>query len=179
MSCPLDKTRPLCYNASHSTLTTPYAPPPPSSPAPPLPSSPGECLNWRKKCTRFKHCPTGLLSHLKPHRKAAHTHPLGPRNRHQQHHAQPPEAARFHAVALARPRWVAIDASCLDLGSSSPLNRLVDSHYHRSLGHRGVHKEHQQNTTDLQTQSFLRPTWTFALCSQVPVTLLPLRIMKP
>src|SRR3954452_5856099 len=75
-------------------------------------------------------------------------HAPGPRDRGEQHHAQPAQAAGFDKVAMAGPHRIPIDPARLDLGPPAPLDRVIKADHTRSLRHEGSNEEHQKPVRD-------------------------------
>src|SRR5689334_14107021 len=69
----------------------------------------------------------------------------GPRDRSEQHHAQPAQAAGFDEMAMAGPNRIAVDPARLDLGPPARLDRVIKADHNRSLRHEGSNEEQQKS----------------------------------
>jgi len=77
---------------------------------------------------------------------------IGPGDRHQQQHAGPAQAAGPDEVGVTGPHRIAIDPLRADLGTSSPLNRLVNADHQRPSRYTRRDQQTEQDATDGQAR---------------------------
>jgi len=68
-------------------------------------------------------------------------HAPGPRDRGEQHHAQPAQATGFDKMAVARPNGITVDPPRLDFGPPTPLDGVVEANHDRPRRHEGRNEE--------------------------------------
>ena len=70
-----------------------------------------------------------------------------PRDRRQQHQAEPAQTTGFDKMSMRRSNWIAIDSFGFDLRSSSPFDRIVQAHNHWTPPSKRIDQKSQQYPT--------------------------------
>ena len=72
--------------------------------------------------------------------------PFRPRNRCQQHQAQPAQAAGFHEMTVAGPYWIPVYALGPDLGAPATLNGIIQAQHNRPKYGKGSYQQTQKHS---------------------------------